>query len=223
MEKLLLLGINEKLVTYTCSQGKAEYPTYTLFGLDEDTGTLYKIQFGTIYEDCGSGYTSATKGFNTSWEVTDTLLPFHYVPKEKYRYVEFEPNPYGNVDIYEDRTLIYHDGDGGCMHYPEGETTLDKDLLKTTVRHTDKRVIYVFTGEPVLGKSTLANSSSLKSYEVEQSKSLPDDLEQYDIIVCSTKSERCINTSLNAVESHLSEYPVHIVYVNFTSNRQDLN
>jgi hypothetical protein len=200
------------------SFGEKNCPQYELVARDSHNRFVV-ARLTNWYNDCYSSWTSATGGSFRGWEITNRVGIIHYVPKERlwvYRDLEDIEDCYGERALFTpDGVIVATEYDTGDQYYPSGGTTLNLDLFKPTERLAEKRPVFVFRGDSMLGKSTLAESSKLSSYEVEFRRFLPEDLHRYDIIICSPKSERRPATSLSKVLEALKGKGVDVRLVDF--------
>lgn len=154
-------------------------------------------EFNEIYEFllfqnfgmCYSGWTTASWG-NIEYQVVDKLPSFTHKPKGDFNI----PNLSDQVKSKSDdinNPIFSVNYDGGDSYYPSGYVLVDLDYFEESVRHKDKRPVWVFYGESNLGKSFLASKiekseDHLMVYETDACDELPNILTE-DIIVVGNK------------------------------------
>ena len=179
-----VIGIRQHIENQQSHEhGSAEMVQYHVF-LKDETGVLCAFTAYNNYGDCSSGYTSASWGGFTEVLPVDTIGTLHYTPTRPL-VAEFGANVLSEVGTGE--TIVSHDDDGGDSWYPAGSADFNRALFTETPRKVDRRKLYLFQGPSGVGKSYLAENSSLKVYETDRSSDLPKDLADYDIVVIGNK------------------------------------
>jgi hypothetical protein len=187
-KKFKLVGVRE-IIDHQLSycHGGQDCSRYDFCLLDENRNK-YIVVAGNEYTDCSSGYCSATRGYCMEPKRVEQFGTLHYIPKE---WIDDQITIRRGKDegdiASSDTTFLDWSEDGGNSYYPSGYASLHISSFTKTSRHLGgQRVVYIFVGDSMLGKSHLAHSTNLKVYECDISETLPE-LSEYDIIVIGGK------------------------------------
>lgn len=150
---------------------------------------IYEIKLYENFEMCYSGWITASWG-NVEYSIINKFPSFTHKPIDDY----FIPDLLDQLknNPHEIRNPIFAvSHDGGDKYYPSGYVSVELDLFEESIRHKDKRPVWIFYGESNLGKSFLASKiekseDHLMVYETDVCDELPDILTE-DIIVVGNK------------------------------------
>lgn len=204
----------EKTMTYNDRNNMYEDNNIYILNCISDRHKKYEIRLWTIYGDCYSGWCSASWGYGFIKAVDSFVGMTHKPIKE----LEFEldmKTDTAEMDLPDmDNDVFGIDYDGGDCYYPSGYTHVNKTLFKAINRNKEKRPVWIFKGNSVLGKSYLAgiiaNSDRMKTvYETDAHENL--DKIHEDIIVIGNK----YNYSVEQVEKYI-EGEHETILVNFS-------
>lgn len=177
--------------------------------------TKYELSLWTLYGDCCSGYCAASWGHGNIRIVDDFIGMTHMPIKELSFELDIKENDdYVNLSNV-GNNIFGIDWDGGDDYYPGGRSWVNEKLFRVSNRMMNKRPVWIFKGDSVLGKSYLAgiisNSGRTKIvYETDSYKTLTKEIEA-DIIVVGNK----YNHSLEEIESKIKGEH-EIIYVDFS-------
>jgi len=143
-----------------------------------EDGKLYSECFALEEGECYSGYCGAEWIRVSNRVPMQSLGTLHYIPKEKLEVDSMFTSRNGNhyFAIYEN----------DCPYYPSACIEIKFDNWLDTKRGKDKKQIYIFSGPSAIGKSFIANSTSLKVFETD-AHCLTELDASYDIIVIGNK------------------------------------
>jgi hypothetical protein len=160
----------------------AELEKHILFGVLSDAKKV-KITLSETFGECYSGWTTASWG-NVDVEYVTHFGGYTFRPKKEILIDDLLPGQIPD-DISND--VFSYSKDGGDEYYPGGSYHVNMDLFIETVRHKEKRPVWIFKGSSNAGKSFLAsNLSGLSVYETDASDVLPDVITE-DVIVLGNK------------------------------------
>lgn len=180
----------ENTMTYNNRDGEYEDNKIYILNCISDCNKKYEVRLWTIYGDCYSGWCSASWGYGVIKAVDSFVGMTHRPVKE----LEFELDmnmDTATMDLPDmDNDIFGIDYEGGDSYYPGGYAKVDEELFEAINRNKEKRPVWIFKGESVLGKSYLAgiiaNSDRMKTvYETDAHESL--DKIHEDIIVIGNK------------------------------------
>jgi hypothetical protein len=146
-------------------------------------GKKVEIYLTNEYGECGSGWCTA------SWGRIEV--------KEVSRFGGYTHKPIkdliiGDIDLTDVPENIANDVfsvdySGYDDYYPSGGYSVDMSLFQQTIRHKDKRPVWIFIGNSNTGKSFLSSKlNELTIYETDSSKILPDVIKE-DVVVLGNK------------------------------------
>ena len=157
-----------------------ELERHILFALRDDN-TKVKITLEAEEGECYSGWTTATRARYTQ-EVINNFEGFTHVPKTHIEIDDYSDFP---DDITND--VFTFSAYGGDSYYPSGSYSVNMNLFEQTIRHLEKRPVWIFYGKSNSGKSFLSHKlNNLTVYETDSDKNLPKELNE-DIIVVGNK------------------------------------
>lgn len=187
-----------------------ENTRYFIYGRGEDD-KLYEIKLFEHEGMCFSGWTTATWGC-VEHKVIDKIPPFTHKTKGEFiidgLLSELENNK-GDIN----NILFTVNSDGGDNYYPSGYAFVNMEFFEESIRHKDKRPVWIFFGESNLGKSFLSSKlQNLSVYETDSNKELPDKIYE-DVIVVGNKYPF---TQMEIVDSIQGN--VEIIFVFFDNN-----
>lgn len=223
--KLQLIGATtrQKLITkcsgcnldFEYSQILEEVPVLVFKSEEKQYFTI------TLWEDegeCCSGWTTASWG---NYSIKEEKVPFDEVPIGEYPKItilttdwehfgldqsDSEKDEY-DEDIYRNDIFTVSKC-GGDDYYPSGWVGVNAKFKKLA-RHMDKQPVWIFTGPSAVGKSSLAHETNREVYETDSNPRLPDDLNNYEIIVVGGKYKFSIDDIKNKITNK------KVIVVNF--------
>lgn len=185
-----------------------ENTRYFIYGRGEDD-KLYEIKLFEHEGMCFSGWTTATRGY-VEYKIIDKIPPFTHKAKNNL-FIEGLLDQLKKKEIHNEVFKVSHDG--GDHYYPSGYVIVDLNFFEKSIRHIDKRPVWVFYGESNLGKSFLSSKlQNLRVYETDSNEELPENLYE-DIIVVGNKYPF---TQMEIVDSIQGN--VEIIFVFFDNN-----
>lgn len=159
-----------------------ENTRYFIYGRGEND-KLYEIKLFEHEGMCFSGWTTATRGY-AEYKIIDKIPPFTHKAKNNL-FIEGLLDQLKKKEIHNEVFKVSHDG--GNQYYPDGYVIVDLNFFEKSIRHIDKRPVWVFYGESNLGKSFLSSKlQNLRVYETDSNEELPENLYE-DIIVVGNK------------------------------------
>jgi len=143
-----------------------------------EDGKLYSECFALEEGECYSGYCGAEWIHSSNKVPVQSLGTLHYIPKGKLE-VDYISTDYDGNEYF---TMYIND----CAYYPFASIQIKFDNWIDTKRGKDNKQIYIFSGPSAVGKSFIANSTSLKVFETDAYCLTKLDV-SYDIIVIGNK------------------------------------
>jgi len=149
-----------------------------------------ELHLWTIYGDCYSGWCAASYGHSYLEKVKD-FNGYNYTPvKDLNISFSFEKDniPSELPDMENEIFSTSYDDDD--RYYASGSSSVNMELFKETPRLIEERLVWIFRGDSISGKSYLAhlisNGTSKTVYETDENSNLPDSIIA-DIIVLGNK------------------------------------
>lgn len=187
-------------------------------------GEYFTITLWETEGECGSGWTTAAWG---CYEIKREKVPFDEVPIGEYSKIKIfttdwehfslrdeDEDEDENEDEYEDdyeniSNDIFTISEYGDDHYyPRGWAAV-KAKFKPLARRMAEQPVWIFTGPSATGKSSLAHETSREVYETDSNSNLPNDLNNYEIIVVGGKYKFSIDDIKNKITNK------KVIVVNF--------
>ncbi|ASA22617.1 hypothetical protein [Paenibacillus donghaensis] len=180
-----------------------EFERHVLFGILEDKRKV-KITLWEEQGECGSGWCSASWG-KVEVEEIEKFEGYTYTTKEQIYIDDILPESYNSE--YINNKVFEVSYDGGDSYYPCGDYTVNMDLFTQTIRHKEKRPVWVFKGSSNRGKSFIASHLvGLTVYETDSNANIPFITE--DIVVLGNKYTH----QLQDIEANIfGDYELHVV------------
>lgn len=177
--------------------------------------TKVEIDLSVSFDQCYSGWTTASFGNCYVKEV----YRFDYTNRFKPTNLEIDDINLGEVEEYHSEVFSIS-VDGGDHYYPSGGYEISESMFKKSSRTADKRKVWIFKGDSVLGKTYLSQRITDKkvletdAYEIDE---LPETIIE-DIIVIGNKYDY----NVNDIASRLFGNP-EIIIINFKKYKEDNN
>jgi len=139
-----------------------------------------EIELSRSEDECGSGWTTASWGFIDVREVFN-FNGYTFVPIKPLIVEDLIPDK-NYDDVVNDVFLV--DYNGGDSYYPSGGYTVNMDLFTETLRHKEKRPVWIFKGKSNKGKSFISGKlKDVTVYETDSSKDLPEVIKETVIVL----------------------------------------
>jgi hypothetical protein len=175
------------------------------------------------------------KNYNINNEIIEKYLPYKInieIPLLKDLEDEFEININFEDHILSDRTIfsennLYEEIEnykieneffkfslvGGDIWYPNGYVKVNMEKFQEikSIRHNDKRKVWIFYGESGTGKSYLSSKLNIKKYETDMSEKLPKIIYD-DIIILGNKYKYKIDDIIKKIYDRKNS---EIIMINF--------
>ena len=230
--KLQLIGATtrQKMITkcsgHNCnfeySKELEEVPVLVFKSEGEYYGEYFTLTLWEIEGECGSGWTTAVFG---CYDIKREKVPFDEVPIKEYPKITIftkdwehfslrnEDENEGEDEYEDDYENISNDiftisEYGDDHYYPRGWAAV-KAKFKPLARRMAEQPVWIFTGPSATGKSSLAHETGREVYETDRSQDLPDDLNNYEIIVVGGKYKFTIDDIKNKINNK------KVIVVNF--------
>lgn len=157
-----------------------EMEKHILCGITTE-GEKVEITLSEEHGECGSGWTTASWA-HIEVNKVDRFSGYTYKAVE-----ELSIDSFNDESDYIDNDVFTVNYDGGDSYYPGGWYKVNMDLFKESVRHKEKRPVWLFEGNSNLGKSFLASKlKDLFVYETDSNETLPESIIA-DVIVFGNK------------------------------------
>ncbi|QWU14233.1 hypothetical protein SAMN04487895_101523 [Paenibacillus sophorae] len=180
-----------------------ELERHIIFGILSDNRKV-KIKLWEEEGECGSGWCAASWG-RIEIEEVERFDGYTFKLKAPITVPDLLPEK-DYDDVENDVFSVYYDGGDG--YYPNGGYSVDMDLFIQTIRHKDKRPVWVFKGSSNRGKSYIAaHINGLEVYETDSQETLPDSITS-DVIVLGNKNTYTIDELEPKI---FGNYELHIV------------
>lgn len=195
MPEYLLVGASKKLyIGHGCSGSNGGFNYYNkqmekvfLHLLDSTTYDKYEVVLWGTEGECGSGWTTASWG-HYSFDKVDrfTNPPTYHCQSTLVDTIQSGDSIIISVN---DNTIASAEYDGGDSYYPNGWYSFNESFFNVSPRAVSRMKVFLFKGPSAIGKSYLAShfKEDFKVYETDCSEKLPEDLQQYDVIVLGNK------------------------------------
>lgn len=210
---------------YAFDERKGENEKCILFCVTAEGRATFTITLTTMYDWCGSGYTTASWGA-IDYDEVKSFGPATHLPKDRKILIESLKYDASKSSINE--CIIYtgeiepdkdewepHDYktnvftvsvDGFDSYYPSGYASVDEDLFVECPRAMKQRPVWIFNGASGTGKSTIGHILSENGktvYETDSANNGHLHKEIWaDVIVVGNK---WTNVTVDEVKKHLPE------------------